>query len=621
MAMWKHWSWAALLATLAWPGIEVHATHGSPRPWRVLILNDADPTLPAFIAIERALRAELTAAHRHRVDVFSESLDMLRFPEALFEAELVSYLHRKYDATPLDAIVVPGPAALDFAERHAQRLWPDARIVFMGVPPEILRQRRLGPNTTGMPRQHDLGGVAELALRLRPSTRRLVVVSGSGDFDRRLAEVAKEQLAPFGSRLAVEFWQDLPLEGFVRLLQKLDADSAVLYLTIARDATGRVFAPVDVVKTLAAASPAPMYGPFETYIGQGIVAGTVYSFESRGRRMGELVHEVLAARPSPSRGLVASDQPTCMADARALERHGLPERLLPAGCDVRFPLPSLWREYRWHVLGAMLVIVAQALLIAALVLQRRRRVRAEGKVRDQRVELAQASRLAMAGELTASIAHEINQPLGAILANAGAAETMLRRGGADPEELRAILSDIRSDDMRASDIIQRVRSLISSRDAEHAPLDANTVVREVMAFLKGEAARRGVVMEAYLSQGLPQLRADRVQLQQAVVNLCVNAMEAMAEAPPGARHLELRTGVKDGEVEISVSDRGPGMSQEQIGRVFDTFFTTKPNGTGLGLSITRTIAEAHSGRVAAENRPEGGARFRIILPPGAATAA
>jgi C4-dicarboxylate-specific signal transduction histidine kinase len=263
--------------------------------------------------------------------------------------------------------------------------------------------------------------------------------------------------------------------------------------------------------------------------------------------------------------------------------------------------------------------MAQTALILALVLQRRGRVKAEGEVRHRRAELAQASRLALAGELTASIAHEINQPLGAILANAGAADALLRRGSASTDELRAILADIRKADLRASEIIRRVRALVTMRQGEREPVDVNALVSEVLGFLRGEAERRGVVVDTVLASGLPALLVDRVQLQQAVVNLCVNAMEAMSDCAAGQRRLGVRTAARaGGSIEIAVSDSGPGIAPEHLAQLFDSFFTTKANGTGLGLSITRSIVEAHDGTVLAENRDEGGALFRMTLPASAA---
>jgi C4-dicarboxylate-specific signal transduction histidine kinase len=340
----------------------------------------------------------------------------------------------------------------------------------------------------------------------------------------------------------------------------------------------------------------------------------MYSFEDRGKRLGNLVHDVLSqppGQPLPTPGVGAA---LCKADANELERFGIRESRLPSDCEVLFARPSLWREYRWYVAGAAFVLLAQFALILALVLQRRGRRKAEEEVHHRRAELAQASRLAMAGELTASIAHEINQPLGAILANAGAAEAMLRRGVTNSEELRAILADIRQSDMRASQIVRRVRALITTHQVEREPADPNEVVGEVLALLAGEAKRRNVGVDAALESALPPFRVDRVQVQQAIVNLCVNAMDAMADTPAKERRLRVRTRRgSGGDIEIAVSDTGPGIPPEQVPHLFDSFFTTKPHGMGLGLSIARSIVEAHGGTLSAENRVEG-AVFRMVMP-------
>ena len=607
------WLFGAMLA-----GFACLPAAAQERPWRVMVLNDGDPTLPAFVTMDRALRATLTAPGRHPVEIFYQSLDMLRFPPAQFDAELVALMEKKFATMPIDAVVAFGAPSLDFAEKYAVRLWPDARIVFSGVPLDLLRTRTLGPNSTGFPRREDIGGIAELAARLRPATRRLIVISGTGEYDRMMAKVARTQLEPLTTRLAIEHWEQSSMDEVLRRVAELGREDAVLYLGIGRDADGRVFGVAEAMRPVSAASTAPVYGQVETFIGRGATAGMVYSFDERGRRLGELVQQVLSSRPAPVPPPVLTEPPSCMADARQLERFGLDASLLPPGCDVRFVQPSLWRDYRWHVIAALLVIVAQAALIAAFVWQRRGRVKAEDEVRHQRAELAQASRLAMAGELTASIAHEINQPLGAILANAGAAEALLRRDPAAIEELRAILADIRKADLRASDIIRRVRALVTARQAEREPIDVNAMVRDVLHFLESDAKRRGVTFDTALASGLPALSVDRVQMQQAVINLCINAMEAMADCPAEKRRLQLRSGISaDGSIEIAVSDSGPGIPPAQLNRVFDSFFTTKEDGTGLGLAITRSIVEAHDGKLSAENRDEGGARFRMSLPAGA----
>jgi PAS domain S-box-containing protein len=236
--------------------------------------------------------------------------------------------------------------------------------------------------------------------------------------------------------------------------------------------------------------------------------------------------------------------------------------------------------------------------------------------------LARAGRLALLGELTASIAHEINQPLGAILSNADAAEMLLESGGSRPEDIRAILSDIRREDLRASEVIRRVRSLVRGREMERHDLDINEVVAEVLGLAEAECRRRRVLVHTDLAANLPAIRGDRVWLQQLLLNLIVNAMDAMSDVDAGSRRLSLKTCRGDGGegVVVAVVDTGHGIPEELLPRLFDSFVTTRDEGMGLGLSISRSIVEAHGGRLRARNNAGGGATLQFTL-PGASVSA
>lgn len=243
------------------------------------------------------------------------------------------------------------------------------------------------------------------------------------------------------------------------------------------------------------------------------------------------------------------------------------------------------------------------------------RKRAEMEAQGLRHDLAHAGRVATVGELTASLAHELNQPLTAILSNAQAGQRILGTAPADLEVVREILNDIVEDNKRAGDVIRRLRSLLRKGRREVKALDLNEAVGEVARLVGGDALVRGLAIQLELDPGLPLVLGDRVQLQQVALNLVLNAMDAMQNARTGQRALLLRT-ARDGAktVRVEVSDSGAGVSEGDLDKIFQAFYTTKPDGMGLGLAITRSIVEAHGGRLEARNNAGGGATFSFTLP-------
>jgi two-component system sensor kinase FixL len=228
--------------------------------------------------------------------------------------------------------------------------------------------------------------------------------------------------------------------------------------------------------------------------------------------------------------------------------------------------------------------------------------------------MSHLDRRAALGQLAAALAHELGQPLSAIRHNAKAGELMLDADALDRNELREVLTDIRSEDGRAVEIIRRMRDLLQKRELSAGPINLNDLVRDTVALVAADAARRDIEVETDLSTSLPAMSGDRIHLQQVLVNLVLNGFQAMDSQAVNRRQLVIKTTARDGIVEVSVTDRGHGFPPEQSARVFQPFFTTKENGLGVGLSICKTIIEAHGGQIAAENAPDGGATVRFTLP-------
>jgi signal transduction histidine kinase len=231
-----------------------------------------------------------------------------------------------------------------------------------------------------------------------------------------------------------------------------------------------------------------------------------------------------------------------------------------------------------------------------------------------RRDLAHSGRVTMLGQLSAALAHELNQPLGAILRNAEAAEMLLAKPAPDLAEVREILADIRKDDRRAGNVIEHLRALFRRGDLEKQPLQIETVVRDVLTLVRGDAEAKQVPIDFAVSSPLPPALGDRVHLSQVLLNLIMNGIDATQETTDASRKVSIGARCADGMIEVAVADSGRGIPPETAERVFDAFFTTKAHGMGMGLPVSRTIVEAHGGKIWVENNRGPGATFHFTVP-------
>jgi signal transduction histidine kinase len=420
--------------------------------------------------------------------------------------------------------------------------------------------------------------------------------------------------------VATEFWSGLPVTVLQNRLRSLDPGSVVFTAGFFQDGDGNQFNPHDSAILIASAAAAPVYGPFETFIGTGVVGGRMPSFEQMGRQAGQAVNAIFAGAAPATLRLPTSTPAPLQLDWRQAQRWRIDEKMIPAGTVVHFKEPSVWEAHRTEVLIALSVILLQAAFIVALFIERRRRSAAELTTQNLNAQLAHASRLAVAGELTAAIAHEINQPLGAIQTSADAADLLLQSNEDRREDLLRIVTRIRRDTVRASDVIRRLRTLLARHEPERRAFDLAAAMSDVAMILRPEAERRKVTLDVRPMFAPPSVAGDRTQIQQVLINLVLNAMDAVTGLPENRRLIEVLIERRDANARISVQDRGCGIPGETLPKLFDSFFSTKQQGMGLGLSIARSIVDAHGGRIWAENREGHGAAFHVELPEAVAEA-
>ncbi|CAN7422792.1 sensor histidine kinase [Pararhizobium sp. LjRoot255] len=579
---------------------------------RVLVLYPYDERIAATTAAGEAVRARLLESTGGKIDLFSEFLDLSRFPEDRHIDRMAQFLSTKYADHRPDVVIALGEQSARFVVTHRESLAKDAQIIAAGFNRSTARRMNLPGDVIGAFTEFNILKTAELARRLQPDARHLYIIGGSSEFDRWWLETARTDLADFSRNYQTRYLENLTIEEFVAAAARFPSDSIVLALTIFKDSSGRNFIPREAVRQIAATATAPIYGPYPTYIDYGIVGGNVVTFESLGTTVADLTLDALAGKP------IAHVQAPHfnVADARQLERWGLSEKDLPPGTVQMFRQPSFLEQHWLAALVAAAVVALQSIVITVLLLERRRRHAAEIQSHHRLLEVIHLNQSATAGALSASIAHELNQPLGAIRSNAEAASIVLRSVSPDMKLIEQILVDIQEDDQRAHDIISRMRGLLKKRgEIDWQEFDLNELITTAIKILQGEAMRRGVVVSTSRAPGALPVRADKVHVQQVVLNIATNAMDAMLEVAGRERKLTLETRLtKDAKAELLISDSGHGIPDDKLATIFEPFYTTKATGTGLGLSIARTIVETYGGRILASNRSEGGAVFRVVLP-------
>jgi signal transduction histidine kinase len=558
-----------------------------------------------------ALRSRLIQATDSKIDLFSEFLDLSRFPEADHVARMGRYLAEKYASRRPDVVVTLGREAASFISANRTAIAPGAKIVAAGFGNSTAENIDLPDDVIGAFTTFDIRKTAEMARRLQPNARHLYIIGGSSDFDRGWLETARADLGDFSKSYDTTYLENLTIEEFVDRAAHVPPDSIILALTILKDRAGRNFVPREALRQIAATASAPIYGPYQTYIDYGAVGGSTVTFDTLGGTVGTLVLNAIAGRQVAD----VNAPLTYMVDARQLRRWGLAEKDLPEGTVQFYRQRGFWEEHWLTATGALAVLLGQAGVISVLLIERRRRHQAESKSLLHLLEAVHLNQSATAGALSSSIAHELNQPLSAIRNNAEAASELLRTETPDLDLIQQILLDIQEDDQRAGDIICRMRGLLKKRsEIEWQEFDLNEVMSSAIRIIHGEAERRGITLKTTEPTIELPVRADKVHVQQVVLNLATNAMDAILEARSPKRTLTFATGLTDQKAALCVADTGNGIPEERLSRIFDPFYTTKQTGTGLGLSIARAIVEIYGGTIDAYNRPGGGAIFRVVMP-------
>jgi len=609
--------WVYLFASLLTAvlfGVWPNAAQPAPEQPSVLVLLPGQPGLPAATAIASGIRAALLTDWAFRVSIELEHVDVARFASPdVEERRLRAVYSSKYRDQRFDVIITALPEPFQFVLRARDELWPGTPVVVCGLDERNVHELKPPPDFAILTTRFDMEGTVRAALALLPDTRHVALVGGASPPEQVYHDLIRQAVTRAG-RVDVIDLTKLPIADTLARVSSLPAHTVIIQSSYQVDGAGRRFYGIDLVPHVSSAANRPVFTPLGLALGRGVVGGSIVEFEDIGRDAARMATQLLRGGTAPATPVPSFATALPRFDARQLARWRLDERRLPADSHVLFREPTLWQQYRWHVAGAAALIGAQAALIVTLLVQRRRRREAEAAAKRLLIQLAHSDRVAGMGQLASSLAHELSQPLTAILANAQAAKRLLASAEPDVEELRACVADVISDDHRASEVIRRMRKLLKRTDFVSMPLSLDDLAANTIQLVANDALLHAVTIEFRPAGDLPVVHGDGVQIQQVILNLLGNAITAAANDGATNCRVTVWTAVVTAPyVELGVHDSGKGIPDAELGRVFEPFFTTKVDGLGMGLAISHTIVEAHGGRLLVENDPAGGAIFRVHL--------
>ena len=601
----------AVLISIAW-AMPSRSAPASAESKQVLVLHSFGREFKPWSEYAKAIRLELERQSPWPLDIQEHAVVTARSADDNPEAAFVTYLDALFSKRRPDLIVSIGAPAAAFVQRHRGQLFPDAPMILTVVDQRRVQYAALGPNDAVVAVDIDYYAAVRNILQVLPDTNHIAMVVGTSPIEQFWRREIERQSRPLEDRISFTWFDTLSFEDILKHAAELPPNSAIFWELMIVDAAGVVHEEGKALSRLHAVANAPIFTYTDAFFGREIVGGPHVPVLELGQQLAVVAVRILRGESAGSIKVPPVGMGTPKFDWRELRRWGIPESRLPPGSEIYFRMPTVWEQYRLHILALLAAILLQGLAIAWLLYEHRQRQLAEVSARRTMAELHSVNRLAAAGELSASIAHEVKQPLTTVAANAYAALNWLKAAQPNIPEARKSLDQIVAAAHRANDVVSEVRAMLANEEQLTDNVDVRQLILSVLAASRVSLRSHQVDLDMQLEDGVPPIRGSRVQLQQLILNLVTNAVEAMTSA----QHRMLRVGlarIPAGGLKITIEDSGSGIDPAERDQMFKPLFTTKARGMGMGLVICRSIAEAHGGRISARPAPKGGAVFEVEL--------
>ncbi|MFZ0471228.1 MAG: sensor histidine kinase [Bacteroidales bacterium] len=611
--------WKILIVLLLLPSLIPRDAKASEKTKTIVIFFSLHAGLPAYQNFLEGFRTTFSEEPDENYNLLIEYLDIGRLSDDKYAKYIVDLYNEKYKNVDIDLLITVSPGVNQVLIKYGFEALKKSKIISIEFDALASDQGLLpSENVTKVIMKLRFTETIQKACNLFPSCKNIFVISGCAPTDKYFASIVKAGSGGLEKQYNLTFISDLSLDSTLKFVSKIPENSVVIVPTFLSDKNGIQFSTPEIIGLFSTNCSSPIFPVFDSFIKrEGGVGGFVFSFNSLGKETSRIAKEILKGIPMKEIAFNYAGLYQNIFDWRVLKKWGLiKSQALPSDSIYYYRESDFISEYKWYILAGLLFLVLETFLIVYLyklnVRQKeivRQKIEAENLYRI----IVREERLMMMVELTASLSHELSQPLTAILYNAQACVRFLKMEKPDPVQIEEILLKIIKDDKRAGSLISSVRSLMKLEMRDKELVNLNSVIQDSLVIFKSEALNKNIKIINHPQDRIVNVFGDKIQLEQVLLNFLYNAGHAIENCDIDKRIIEIFQHINKDSVRVSVRDSGKGIEVEIKEKLFKPFVTTRESGFGIGLAVSRSIIENHNGEIWAENIPDGGAEFSFRL--------
>ncbi len=599
-----------------YPSLNLFANNHYQAPKRILAIFSYKQGLPFAFHIEQSLRKNLVSQSSHSFILDVEYTDQSRFPDQIYRNKIIDLYRYKYHQQKIDLVIAFGNETSDLMSEYAIDLFGDIPLILVTDQLKDSSKYLLKENWLLTYWGIDVKKTSMIIQQLLPDRKNLFIITGQSLTDQKFKAITQKSLSQLNDPFTTHYLDDLSLEELLLKVSQLPDNAVILFLSFLRDIKGHSFVAKDILGQISQRANAPIFGILKPYIKYNIVGGNLLSADYQGKKFATLAKNILIGKSPKTLNLIDSDH-QILFNKQALKNWSINMDKLPPDSIILDQDNSIWSTYKQEVVVAISSILILIFILLTLIIQEGRRRQAEQALQKLRDERNHISQLLSMGEIAASLAHELNQPLSAIRTYAQNTQRFLIKKPIPESDIKQALNGIIMGNRHAEEILTRIRMALKKEPFEQKPVSVKNMIYNTLMLLQNKIEQHNILIKQNIDFHLPPILGDNVQLQQVLCNLIINAIESMTKGIHRQNTIIISAqleGVR--AVKLSVQDNGKGIStQEQDSDLlFDAFYTTKTEGMGMGLSISRSIIEEHGGRLWANLNLTRGTIFSFTIP-------